>query len=160
MTLSGWLAWKTELLLGRSCMEVTIRRLGVAQGQEPCFFQGTHPTNDQFMCEGRGEGFNYQVFSGKDAKLSPPWKFTNHTQRNPSEIKLILAFPIFIWSKNFLWPTPSEHWLVFHRTALGRADLYISLFPSLSLCPAWRRMWRYMISSFIPQIWIGPQTLF
>lgn len=49
--------------------------------------------------------------------------------RNLSNIKLNLAFPIFIQSENFLLPTPTEHPLIPQRTTLRMADLVISQFP-------------------------------
>lgn len=77
-----------------------------------------------------GGGFYHQLYLGNDANPSLPWKFTNHihllkAMRNPSNGKLNLAFPILLWTKNFLLPTPSEHLLIPYKTTLRMAALII-----------------------------------
>ena len=73
--------------------------------------------------------------------------------RNPSNIKLNLAFPVFIWSKNFLLPTPAAHLSIPYKTALRIAALIIIPIP-LPVTAQHRKA-----VNMIPQIWIEPQAL-
>ena len=73
-------------------------------------------------------------YLGNDVNLSLFWKLTNHlhllkAMRNPSNIKLNLVFPIFIWSKNFLLPIPAAHLSIPYKTALRMAALIIIPIP-------------------------------
>lgn len=106
------------------------------KGKELWVFRGTNTTSKYTpkVCVGRRGGFHHQLCLGNDANLflsgkSTKWIHLLKDMRDPCNIKLNLASLMFIWTKNFLLPTPSEYLLILHKTSLGMADLVISPFP-------------------------------